>query len=89
MSKYIRSIQNLHLRRLSTLDNFRAHIGEQLKEIKAAGTLKNERIITTKQAAHIRVINNDVDFLNFCSNNYLGLSRFNILEKSNKIFVIN
>ena len=80
MSKYFRLIQNQQIRSLSTLDKFKAHIGEQLKEIKAAGTFKNERIITTKQAAHIRVINNDVDFLNFCSNNYLGLSRFNILE---------
>ena len=75
MSKYFRLIQNQQIRSLSTLDKFKSHIGEQLKGIKAAGTFKNERIITTKQAAHIKVVNSDDDILNFCANNYLGLSR--------------
>jgi glycine C-acetyltransferase len=75
MSKYFRLVQNQQIRRLSTLDNFKSHIGEQLKGIKAAGTFKNERIITTKQAAHIKVANSDADILNFYANNYLGLSR--------------
>jgi 7-keto-8-aminopelargonate synthetase-like enzyme len=79
MSKYFRLVQNQQIRRLSTLDNFKSHIGEQLKGIKAAGTFKNERIITTKQAAHIKVANSDADILNFCANNYLGLSRYNFI----------
>ncbi len=55
--------------------DFKNHVGEQLKSIKEAGTYKNERVIVTKQGAHIKVAGNDSDILNFCANNYLGLSR--------------
>ncbi len=44
----------------------------QLAEIEAAGTWKHERQITSPQAAHIRT--NGAEVLNFCANNYLGLS---------------
>jgi glycine C-acetyltransferase len=67
--------QNQHIRLKSALSNFNIHIGEQLKSIKEAGTYKNERIIVTKQDSHIKVAGNDADILNFCANNYLGLSR--------------
>jgi glycine C-acetyltransferase len=45
-----------------------------LKEIQDAGLEKKERIITTPQAAEIHVANRDSGVLNFCANNYLGLS---------------
>lgn len=45
----------------------------ELSEIKSAGLYKNERIITTPQKADIKV-NAGSDVLNFCANNYLGLS---------------
>ena len=45
----------------------------ELANIKAAGLYKNERIITTPQRADIKV-NAGSDVLNFCANNYLGLS---------------
>ena len=45
----------------------------ELEGIKAAGLYKNERIITTPQRADIKV-NAGSDVLNFCANNYLGLS---------------
>lgn len=45
----------------------------ELAAIKAAGLYKNERIITTPQRADIQV-NNGEHVLNFCANNYLGLS---------------
>lgn len=45
----------------------------ELKGIKEAGLFKNERIITSAQTAEIQV-NNNQDVLNFCANNYLGLS---------------
>ena len=46
-----------------------------LQEIRDAGLFKNERIITSPQAASIRVGKDDAkDVLNFCANNYLGLS---------------
>ncbi len=45
----------------------------EIKEIKEAGLYKEERIITTPQAAHIKT-NDDKEVINFCANNYLGLS---------------
>ena len=68
-------ITHQKVRGLTTLSNFRSHVGEQLKSIKEAGTYKTERIIVTKQDSHIKVAGNDADILNFCANNYLGLSR--------------
>jgi len=48
-------------------------IAAELKEITEAGLYKNERIITTPQSAEIST--NKLDsVLNFCANNYLGLS---------------
>jgi len=46
---------------------------EQLKEIEAAGTYKNERIITTPQRARIDTTTSR-QVLNMCANNYLGLA---------------
>lgn len=52
--------------------NFASRIGRELEEIKEAGLYKNERIITSAQGAEIQVGGKTV--LNFCANNYLGLS---------------
>lgn len=46
---------------------------QELADITAAGLYKKERIITTPQQAAIRVNEGD-EVLNFCANNYLGLS---------------
>jgi glycine C-acetyltransferase len=43
-----------------------------LAEIEAAGLWKHERTITSPQAAHI--VTNGAEVVNFCANNYLGLS---------------
>lgn len=48
------------------------HFAQQLAEIREAGLYKNERIITSPQRAEIDVAGKKV--LNFCANNYLGLS---------------
>lgn len=48
-------------------------LGEELKKIKEDGLYKEERIITTPQKADIKVQENK-EVLNFCANNYLGLS---------------
>ncbi len=53
-------------------NDFVARIGRELEEIKVAGLFKNERIITSEQGVEIVV--NGVKVLNFCANNYLGLS---------------
>ncbi len=49
------------------------HLTSELQAIKEAGLFKNERIITTAQDAVIKV-NSGNEVLNFCANNYLGLS---------------
>lgn len=53
-------------------NKFADRIGKELEEIKEAGLYKSERIITSDQGAEIEVGGNKV--LNFCANNYLGLS---------------
>ena len=53
-------------------EKFVGRIGEELAEIKTAGLFKNERIITSVQGPEIIV--NGKKVLNFCANNYLGLS---------------
>ncbi|MCH1454634.1 MAG: glycine C-acetyltransferase [Schleiferiaceae bacterium] len=49
------------------------HLTAQLEEITAAGLFKRERIITTPQDAIIKTTEGE-EVLNFCANNYLGLS---------------
>ena len=48
-------------------------LDEQVSQIRAAGLYKKERVITSPQGAQIRVQPGD-DVINFCANNYLGLS---------------
>jgi glycine C-acetyltransferase len=52
--------------------NARELINAVLEEIQKAGLYKEERVITSPQGASIRVAASEV--LNFCANNYLGLS---------------
>jgi glycine C-acetyltransferase len=51
---------------------FSSRIAAEVDEIRAAGLFKQERIISSEQGAEIVV--NGKTVLNFCSNNYLGLS---------------
>jgi glycine C-acetyltransferase len=49
------------------------HLAAELKNIEEAGLFKSERIITTPQGAEIGLTTGQ-EVLNFCANNYLGLS---------------
>jgi glycine C-acetyltransferase len=49
------------------------HLENEIKEIKEAGLFKKERIITSPQDAVI-TLDDGSEVLNFCANNYLGLS---------------
>src|SRR5579863_1499293 len=53
-------------------DSFVKRIAAELEEIKVSGLFKTERIIASAQGAEIVVGGKKV--LNFCANNYLGLS---------------
>ena len=63
--------------------SFVSRIGSELEEIKAGGLFKNERVISSPQGAEIIV--NGKMVLNFCANNYLGLSSHpKVLEAAKK-----
>ena len=49
-------------------------LDHELQEIKNAGTWKAERVITSQQDVEITVDGSEGKILNFCANNYLGLS---------------
>jgi glycine C-acetyltransferase len=49
------------------------HLQAELKSIEEAGLYKSERIITTPQDAVIKISTGE-EVINFCANNYLGLS---------------
>ena len=50
----------------------------KIQDIEAAGTWKKERIITTRQGTSVGVEGKSGSLLNFCANNYLGLSVINL-----------
>lgn len=60
-------------------------IASELEEIKVAGLYKNERIIESEQGAEIIV--NGKKVLNFCANNYLGLSSHPKVIKAAKKYI--
>ena len=52
--------------------DIKQQLQKEIEDIKEAGLYKQERIITSPQAAEIQA--NGKEVLNFCANNYLGLS---------------
>lgn len=53
--------------------DFQTHLQSELESIKEAGLYKNERVIVSPQSAEIE-LNTGQKVINFCANNYLGLS---------------
>ncbi len=65
-------------------NKFAERIGAEVSEIKASGLFKTERIISSDQGAEITV--NGKTVLNFCANNYLGLSSHaKVIEAAHKV----
>ena len=52
--------------------DFKQHLQQELESIKEAGLYKTERVICSPQRSAIEVAGKEC--LNFCANNYLGLS---------------
>jgi len=61
----------------------KSNLQNELKEIKEAGLYKKERIITSSQDAVIKVSTGE-EVINFCANNYLGLSNNTEVVKAAK-----
>ncbi len=59
------------------------HLVKEIKDIRDAGLYKEERIIVSPQQAEIK-LNTGQEVLNFCANNYLGLSNHPELIKAAK-----
>jgi glycine C-acetyltransferase len=53
--------------------NIKNHLEKELREIKDNGLYKKERVITSPQGASIKISTGE-EVINFCANNYLGLS---------------
>ena len=53
---------------------FQSHITSQVEAIRAAGTYKRERVLSTPQGTLVRA-NGGAAVLNLCANNYLGLAQ--------------
>jgi glycine C-acetyltransferase len=64
-------------------EGFVTRVGSELQDIETAGLFKKERIITSEQGPEITV--NGKSVLNFCANNYLGLSSHpKVIEAAHK-----
>lgn len=57
---------------MTSYTRFQEHLSTELDAVRAAGTYKNERTITTPQSANIAT--NGREVINLCANNYLGLA---------------
>ena len=64
-------------------ENFVRRVAGEIEEIKTSGLFKTERVISSPQGAEITVSGKTV--LNFCANNYLGLSSHpKVIEAADK-----
>ncbi len=68
---------------MNAKQQFLANLSNDLQEIKNAGLFKEERIITSPQDTHINTKNHK-NVINFCANNYLGLSNAKIAKDAAK-----
>lgn len=74
-SAYLRLQQHINSLFLRPMyGEFQHHLQSELSSIKESGLFKNERIITSPQGPEIMVEGRSTPVLNFCANNYLGLS---------------
>lgn len=75
------------IRHASTaVDNFRTILRNQLNDVHVAGTYKNERIISSPQKTVINIEGSSKSVINFCANNYLGMSVSVWEKKTHQIF---
>ena len=68
---------------MKTKEEFYLELQEELDELRAEGLFKTERVISSSQGSKIE-LNDGNKVLNFCSNNYLGLSSHSTLLNAAK-----
>ncbi len=64
-------------------NKFKKHLENEISSIKNSGLYKEERIISSPQGAEI-TLSTGQNVLNFCANNYLGLSNSDLLREAAK-----
>ena len=69
-------------------ERMQKNLQDELNSIKEAGLFKDERIIVSPQMAEIKVKSGQ-EVLNFCANNYLGLSNHPRLIRDRKSTRLN
>ncbi|XP_045777480.1 2-amino-3-ketobutyrate coenzyme A ligase, mitochondrial [Maniola jurtina] len=69
-----RQLHELNKKERAGVTKLREVLEDRLQEIKRAKTWKHERILTSPQDTKVKVQGSKGEFLNFCANNYLGLS---------------
>ena len=72
MSAFFLKFTNIKKVKIMISKTYLQTIQNELQNIKNEGLFKTERIITSQQSAEIEA--NGKKLLNFCANNYLGLS---------------
>ena len=63
--------------------NIKNALQSEIKEIQSAGLYKTERIISSAQEAVIQ-LDDGSEVINFCANNYLGLSNEEFVKEAAK-----
>ena len=69
-------------------DKLKPQLEAEIQSIKDAGLYKQERVIITPQAADIKT-DDGREVINFCANNYLGLSNIFLNKKSYRFIFKN
>ncbi|KAJ0174192.1 hypothetical protein K1T71_010338 [Dendrolimus kikuchii] len=70
----VRQLHELKHKEREGVAKLREVLEDRLQEIKKAKTWKHERVLTSPQDTKVRVQGAEGEFINFCANNYLGLS---------------
>ena len=63
--------------------SFREYLADQINQVKEQGLYKNERVLSSPQQAEITLVDG-TQVINFCANNYLGLSNHPDLVRAGK-----
>ncbi|KRX50487.1 2-amino-3-ketobutyrate coenzyme A ligase, mitochondrial, partial [Trichinella murrelli] len=74
MKKFSFQFTKTYKRYSTALANIVSNIKQELTEIQKAGTYKHERILLGRQGVKVHVAGTKQPVINFCANNYLGLS---------------
>ncbi|CAL8130489.1 unnamed protein product [Orchesella dallaii] len=74
VSKFTKNVNPFRRYSSKALASFKDQLSGDLRGIQDAGTWKTERVITTPQSSSVSIQGTKGTLLNFCANNYLGLS---------------